>query len=353
MTSQNLINALSQPINHTARAFEARTNQLNQERSAQAQADRDARDYQMKLEDREFDRQVQRDNQMLKVFEYAGDGRVEEAKYLAQKQGLEVPDTVFQNADFAKGLATAGELYGDDPVMAQKFTEAWLMSANEPDLGRRVLDASQAAGRPVSPEDRQFNLWLRKEQWKKQNTVDTTQKEFENWRRKEQWKLDNIPQDASKGYTLSAGQVRYDANGNVVAQGAPKMDNFEQEMWNDVYQESIAAFRPPEIAEQAANRAVSAYRQQFQQPPQQQATNVSPNLMQPAAMPQQQAPAAPQPTQTQQPDSVALQGGVNAVQSLLLKGLGPDQIESTLIQRGASPAQARLLLEKAGAYNER
>lgn len=143
----NVLNALSQPTNHVAQAYTARTEQLDKQRR---------------------DEQTQKDNDMLRVFEYAGDGRADEARYYAQAKGLEVPDQIYTNADFAKGLTMAGKLYGDDPVAAQKFTQAW-MSNPGGDLQARVTAAQQAAGAPIDPNDREYQRKMAFEIWKRDN----------------------------------------------------------------------------------------------------------------------------------------------------------------------------------------
>ena len=152
--NQNVLNSLSQPVNHVARAYEARSTQLDTQRKEEAAN-------QAKV-------QQQRDNDMLKVFEFAGDGRAQEAKYYAQSKGLEVPEEIYSNADFAKGLTLAGKLYGDDPESAQKFTTAW-MSNPSGDLQARVMAAQQATGRPINPEDREYQRKIAFEIWKSQN----------------------------------------------------------------------------------------------------------------------------------------------------------------------------------------
>lgn len=174
--SQQLMKSLAQPVNHAAQAYEARTNQLTQQREAD--------------EAKAAAAQQQRDNDMLKVFEFAGDGRTEEAKYLAQAKGLEVPEQIYQNGDFAKGLATAGNFYGDDPSGAQRFTMAWMQTRDIPDYAQRVIRTSQIAGSPIDPEDRKFQQQLRLEQFKSDLKsqgrredlfIDTTKEAFGNF----------------------------------------------------------------------------------------------------------------------------------------------------------------------------
>lgn len=187
MVDQNILSRLQQPTNVVAQAYTDRTNQLDAQREAEAKKQQDAI--------------TQRDNDMLKVFEFAGDGRTEEAKFYANQKGLQVPDEVLSNADFAKGLTLAGKIYGDDPVAAQKFTTAWMQSGGG-DFQSRLTMAQQAAGKVIDPADREYQ---RKIQF-------------------ELWKLKNLPKSGASGFSLSPGQTRYDAAGNPVAsvpQGPP------------------------------------------------------------------------------------------------------------------------------------
>jgi hypothetical protein len=154
---------LANPVNHVAQAYQARTQQ--------------------------FDEQTrQKDNDMLKVFEFAGDGRLDEAKFYAQSKGLEadVPPQVYENADFAKGLTLAGKIYGDDPVAAEKFTTAWTQNKTG-DFQGRLAAAQQAAGKPIDPNDREYQRKIAFEMWK----------------------LKNVP-NKDGGFTLAPGQTRYD-----------------------------------------------------------------------------------------------------------------------------------------------
>lgn len=148
--NQTLLNNLAQPVNQVAKAYEARTAQFDQARAAEAETQR------------------QRDNDMLKVFEFAGDGRTEEARYYAQSKGLEIPDQIYSNSDFAKGLGLAGKIYGSDPTAAQKFTSAWMSSVGQ-DFATRLASAQQAAGVPINPEDRDYQRKIAFEKWKIDN----------------------------------------------------------------------------------------------------------------------------------------------------------------------------------------
>jgi len=142
--SSSLVNTLAAGANPTAEAYNQRTEQLDATRMAsEKQADAD----------------------MLRVFEFAGDGHVDEARFYAQQKGLQVPDQVYSNADFAKGLTLAGKIYGDSPEQAQKFTQAWV-SNPQGDFNTRLTAAQQAAGAAVNPEDRQLQKQIALESWK-------------------------------------------------------------------------------------------------------------------------------------------------------------------------------------------
>jgi hypothetical protein len=139
----DIIGSLLQPVNNVAKGFGERTAQFQ---AADAAKDKD----------------------MLKVFEYAGDGHTDEARLFAQQKGLQVPDGIFENADMAKGLTLAGKIYGDDPAAAQKFTTAWMANQNG-DFRTRLTAAQQAAGVAINPSDREYKQKIDFELWKLQN----------------------------------------------------------------------------------------------------------------------------------------------------------------------------------------
>lgn len=293
----NIVNRIANPVNEVASAYQGRTNQLTQQREAESAKEAAA--------------QQQRDNEMLKVFEFAGDGYVDEARYYAQQKGIEVPDAVYKNADFAKGLTLAGKIYGNDPAAAQKFTQAWM--GTQGDFDTRLTQAQQAAGVPINPEDRELQRKI----------------EFERW------KLNNVPR-GSDSFTLGPNDVRYGSDGTEIARGPSQPPISRYEAGQKAYNEAMGSLTgSPDIAEQAMQRAYAewdaAYGNQGggQQP-----------------MQNQQMPT-PQPVEPTQAPSAQLQRSVYAVQELMLKGYTVEQIESNLIQRGASPQQARAIVQQA------
>lgn len=128
------------------------------------------------------------DNNMLKVFEFAGDGQVDAAKAFAASKGIHVPPEVLSNADLAQGLHIAGSMYAKDPNAAQKFSVAWMQNQGLP-LQQRVLVASQQAGAPIDPEDRKFRGMIAMLDWKKHN----------------------LPNAGVAPHGLSPGQARFNA----------------------------------------------------------------------------------------------------------------------------------------------
>lgn len=158
MASQNLLQNLTQGANPMSEAFEARTAQLDQKRAEEQAA--------------AAEQQKQRDNDMHEVFKYAGDGFVDEARYLAQQKGLEIPDQVYSNATFAKGLALSKDLYDGEPEKAQRYVTAF--NATPGDLQARHQAGIGAGGPAISSDMRSLNKQIAFEQWKRKNPSPTT-----------------------------------------------------------------------------------------------------------------------------------------------------------------------------------
>lgn len=146
--------------NPVSSAFEARTEKIKADRANEVKAERDQLTFDQAQQDR-------KDNEMLKVFELAGDGFVDEARFYAQEKGIQVPDEVIQNADFAKGASLAGKIYGDNPAAAQKFTQAWISTPG--DFNLRLKAGEAAAGVAINPENRQLQKEIALESWKQKN----------------------------------------------------------------------------------------------------------------------------------------------------------------------------------------
>jgi len=204
--------------NNVGDAFDSRTAQFNQER---------------------MQKEKQQDADFHTVVKYASDGLTNEAKYFAQQKGINVPDEVFKNADFAKGLSIAGDL-NDDPVAAQKFTTAYVSTGG--DLMSRYSAGLGAGGKPMSKDDRDLALYAKKLQLQQQ-----------------------YGGGADKGYTLNEGQTRFE-NGRAVASVPKSSDDFD--IWSKTYNASISSgLKTEEEARAAADAAVAQKKQMQPQNP--------------------------------------------------------------------------------------
>lgn len=240
-------------LNPVASAFEATTDKLNAQRSAQEDAARKDQD--------------RRDNQMLKVFQFAGDGFTEEAKFYAKENGIEVPDAVFQNADFASALGTAGETYPNEPEKAQAFTQTFMSAPG--DRIQKYMAARQAAGNPVNPDDREFKNFARKEEYKrKYGAADNAITPYQQAQLDiDRQRLDMDKQKGVKDNFLVVDGIAYkpDAQGNLVA-STPKTTEDRGKFIQDVYMRDIESLSPK--GEGIINSAGQAYDQIYGGTPQ-------------------------------------------------------------------------------------
>lgn len=207
--------------NSAGAAFDSRTAQLEQERAQ---------------------KEKQRDADFHTVVKYASDGLTNEARYYAQQKGINVPDAVYKNADFAKGLAIAGDLY-DDPTSAQKFATAYLSTGG--DLMGKYTAGLGAAGKPMSKTDRDLIAYGKKLQMQAQYSGGGSS-------------------GADRGFSLSAGQTRYDANGNIIAAAPDSTSDFD--IWKKTYDASISSGLKDEAEARAAADAAVAQRKAMQTP---------------------------------------------------------------------------------------
>lgn len=291
MVSANLLQQIANPVNDVQQAFDAKAGQLQAERDKETERQRQITQ--------------QQDADFHKVVQYAGDGLIDEAKYFAQQKGIQVPEAVFSNATFAKGLSIAGNLYADDPERAQAFTQAFM--GGQGDLASRMAAGIQVAGKPISQSDR----------------------DFANFVRKEQWKLKNGAGASDKSFTLSPGASRYDSQGNLIATAPASSVGPKDRLdyGSKAYNAALGGTNPAR-AEEARQAAYKEWDAVFG--PQAASAGLT-------AMP---VTAEPAPTADQ---------GVYAVQQLLMRGFTPQQISDTLVQGGATPDQARTVLQAAGA----
>jgi len=209
----------AQSANNVGDAFDSRTAQLEQERAQ---------------------KEKQQDADFHTVVKYAADGLTNEAKYFAQQKGLQVPQSIFDNADFARGVDIAGDLY-DDPTAKQKFATAYLSTGG--DLVERYKAGLGAAGKPMSKTDRDLITYGKQLQMKAQYSSGS----------------------ADKGYTLNEGQTRFE-NGRAVASVPKSSDDFD--IWSKTYNASISSgLKTEEEARAAADAAVAQKKQMQPQNP--------------------------------------------------------------------------------------
>lgn len=264
--------------NPTQDAFEAKTQQLTQQREKQNAA--------MQAE------QDRKNNVFKQALSYAGDGYFNEAKYFAQQNGIEVPDEMLQNSAFSKGMSNAMELYDDDPEAAMRYAQGF--SNAQGDLMARHTAGFAAGGKPRSKADRELALYERKLQ-------------IESKYR---------PSGGGGGFSLSAGQTRYDNAGNIIA-SAPAAGGDMQKLWLNTYNEAIAAMRTPEQAKEIADTAISA------------SGRYGASSAQTALMGSGSQVAQPSSRRDQEIQSFIQQA----------KGMGakPQDIKAVLLKRGVSP----------------
>lgn len=287
--------------NPTMDAFDARTNQIQQQQdkeSAALQADQD-----------------RKNNVFKQALSYAGDGYFNEAKYFAQQNGIDVPDEMLQNSAFSKGMANAMELYDDDPEAAMRYAQGF--SSAQGDLMTRHAAGFAAGGKPRNKDDREIALYERKKQ------LDARYK----------------PAGAEgNGFSLSAGQTRFDNNGNIIAQGPAETNSDRVKYVQDVVSSAVnGAMGQPIDTNKVAEEAAAQYDRLFGSG----AGGASPSLMNSGIQPQ----GAPQ---QQGADPGAVRQGIYAVQQLRMQGLNAQQIRDGLVQRGATPERAQSLINAAG-----
>ena len=151
MGAINLIEGANS-LNPTKDAFDRKSLELGNERAAEQASEMKA--------------QTKRDNDMLKAFDYAGDGNIEQAQYIAKAGGFTLPPETLSNADMSKGIALAGKLYGGDKNNAQKFSLAWMQLSDIDDPRERALKASENTGFALDPNDRKFRQAMEMEVFK-------------------------------------------------------------------------------------------------------------------------------------------------------------------------------------------
>ncbi len=101
-----------------------------------------------------------KDHIIGKVLEYAGNGQVDEARFVAQQNGIQLPEQIYTNSKMAKLGSVAAQLYPDDPNKASAYMVAGMhLAASNP--ASTFLDWSKAgmasAGTPLTVNQREIN----------------------------------------------------------------------------------------------------------------------------------------------------------------------------------------------------
>lgn len=91
---------------------------------------------------------AQRDATISSVMQMIAQGDTDEARYTAQRNGLNIPEQFYQNSDLAAGMNYASKAYPEDPDKGQKFYSAFTQTQGT--LQDRVSAGMQAAGAPTS-----------------------------------------------------------------------------------------------------------------------------------------------------------------------------------------------------------
>lgn len=97
---------------------------------------------------------AQRDGVITQVMQMIGNGQTDEARYVAAKNGLAIPDQFYQNSDLAQGMALAQKAYPDEPDKGQNFYKAFIAAPG--DLQSRTQAGMAVAGTPTPLAQREL-----------------------------------------------------------------------------------------------------------------------------------------------------------------------------------------------------
>lgn len=97
----------------------------------------------------------ERDGQISKLLEMVGNGNVDEARYLAQQNGLQIPDNLYGNGEVARAMAFSHKAYPDEPNKGQVFFQSFM--GTQGDLTQKVNAAIAKAGRPTTAQERELS----------------------------------------------------------------------------------------------------------------------------------------------------------------------------------------------------
>lgn len=97
-----------------------------------------------------------RDDMITKVMGMIANGQTDEARFVAQRNGLSIPDGFYQNGDLARGMELASKAYPDEPDKGQAFYQAFMQNP-QGSLADRVQIGMSVAGVPTPAATRELN----------------------------------------------------------------------------------------------------------------------------------------------------------------------------------------------------
>lgn len=97
----------------------------------------------------------QRDQQLNSIFQMAANGSPDEAQFLAQQNGFQIPDSIIQNGNITQGLNLAQKAYPDEPDKGNSFFKAY--TGTQGTMDEKVQAALAAGGTPTGLAQREVN----------------------------------------------------------------------------------------------------------------------------------------------------------------------------------------------------
>lgn len=103
---------------------------------------------------------TQRDASISNVMQMIENGHSDEARFTAQRNGLQIPDQFYQNSDLAAAMNYGSKAYADDPDKGQAFVQAYMQAPPGTPTAQRVQSAMQQVGAPTSQGQKELNKAL-------------------------------------------------------------------------------------------------------------------------------------------------------------------------------------------------
>lgn len=95
-----------------------------------------------------------RDKQVAGVMEMISNGHADEARHVAQRNGIQIPENLFQNADIARAMAFSQKAYPNESDKGHVFYQAFIQTQG--DMMAKVNAGIAAAGRPENTAQREL-----------------------------------------------------------------------------------------------------------------------------------------------------------------------------------------------------